>query len=71
MTSLAGDVPPQTAAMAAVRLWLAAEGRVAARLTTVDDLAAPEEQVVVTGDLDDLVRRLDAWVVATAARLAR
>jgi hypothetical protein len=71
MTGPVGDVPPNTAALAAVRLWLSSDGRVAARLTTVDDLAMPEEQVVVTADLDDLVRRVHAWIAATAARLVR
>ena len=63
------DFPPGTAAFAAVRLWLAGDGSVAGRVTTVDDLADPVESVFVSGDVDELVRRLVGWVGSAAARI--
>lgn len=63
------EAPPGAAALAAVRLWVADGGSVAARLTTVDDLAAPVEHVYVTNDLHELSRRLEVWLAATAGRL--
>ncbi len=64
-------VLPGTAAFAAVRLWVARDGVVAARLTTVDDLAAPVEQVYVTGDLDELQKRVRDWIAVTTTRLTK
>jgi hypothetical protein len=70
MTEDLGDVPPGSAAVAAVRLWVAVDGSVAGRLTTVDDLAEPVEDEFVTTDLEALTHRLDLWLAVTARRLA-
>lgn len=71
MTDNDGDFPPGTAAVAAVRLWVATDGAVAGRLTTVDDLATPAEHVLVSTDIVELTRLLGEWIAATARRLSR
>jgi hypothetical protein len=64
------ETAPGTAAVALVRLWVAADGSVAARVTTVDDLSQPVENVFVTGDAAEVPRRLSSWIVSTVARLS-
>lgn len=56
-------------AVATVLLWLATEETLAYRLTTVDDLAAPDQQQVVTTDLDEVMRRLVEWIATMQAKL--
>jgi hypothetical protein len=40
-------------------------------VTTVDDVDAPAEDVTTTTDIDAVRGHVDAWLVATAALLAR
>lgn len=61
--------PIPAGAIATVLLWLATEGTLACRLTTVDDLAVPDEKQLVTTDLDEVVRRLVGWIAIVQARL--
>lgn len=65
---LSGD--PASAAVLTVRLW-SQDGGVVARVTTVDDLAAPDEVSETSVDVARVRAAVDEWLSRTAARLSQ
>ncbi|MGW4891788.1 hypothetical protein ACWEQL_05915 [Kitasatospora sp. NPDC004240] len=70
LTGPESDGTSPAAALVTVRLTARAGGGFQARITLVEDLAAPGEVVSLTAGLDELRHTVDAWLTAATARLS-